>query len=225
MMTSRFLRFPSRQGGWLSLALAAAFGGLLALFFASWAAGVGPEHAEQFFDNPFLAWTLLFAAGSGIMAGAAAAYAMVFTGERSLLVMAAFLGGLFVLLFSISEVIGHEEPRGSSSTPGSGHNGHFNLSAVDVGPDQVRVNFDYTYRGDPPGTAITALAVTPLGPGGQPLEGYQPAETAVAHGTHHVSLVLDFSAEQKRELKGFSVCFTGSGQPDLGCRTVDYEPD
>jgi hypothetical protein len=224
-MTDHFLNLPSSRVGWLSLALVGAFAGFMALFFVGWGAGVGPDNPEDFFDNPYLAITLLLAATSGILAGTAAGYALAFTGERSVLVVAALLGGLLVLGFSVLEVVGHEELRGSGSSPATGGNSHFNLSAVDAGPERVRVSFDYTYQDDPQTKAITGLAVTPLGPDGGPLDGYHPVEAPVARGTHHVSLVLDFSEEQVQELTGFSVCFTGSGEPDLGCRAVDYEAD
>jgi hypothetical protein len=221
----RSLSLPSSQFGWFSLALVGAFAGFMAVFIAGVAVEVGPDNPEDFFDNPYLAITLLLAAGSGILAGVTAAYAIAFRGERSLLVMAALLGGLFVLTFSVFEVIGHEEPRGSGSSPPASGNSHFNLSAVDAGPEQVRVSFNYTYGSDPSSGAISGVAVIPLGPDGHPLEGSEPTETAVARGTHHVSLTLDFSAEQKRELSGFSVCFRGRGDEEFGCRTVDYEPE
>jgi hypothetical protein len=224
-MTNHFLNLPSSQAGWLSLALVGSFAGFMALFFVGLSAGVGPDNPEDFFDNPYLAITLLLAAGSGILAGAVAGWALAFTGERSVLVVAALLGGLFVLGFSVLEVVGHEEPRGSDSSPATGGNSHFNLSAIDAGPERVRVSFDYTYQNDPEDKAITGLAVTPLGSDGGPLGGYDPVEAPVARGTHHVSLVLDFSEEQVQELAGFSVCFTGSDEPDLGCRTVDYEAE
>ncbi|MGE0227485.1 MAG: hypothetical protein AB7I38_03945 [Dehalococcoidia bacterium] len=194
----------------------------MAAFFAGWAAGVGPEHAEQFFDNSFLAITLLLAAASGISGGGAAAYAILRRAERSLLVILTLAWGLFVLAFTIGELLLDENPgRG----PAAGGNGHFNMSASNAGPGQVRVSFDYTYQVDPPGVTVTGITITPLNDTGREIDEYDAVRVDVLRGTHHVDLLLDILPEQEQELRAFSVCFTGRGEPDLGCRTVDYDRD
>ncbi len=98
----RMLGPPTTQPGWWSLALAAAFVALFALFQILVA--TGQRGGETFFSNPWLSSTILPAAVSALAGGVAAALA-IFRGERSLFVFMTLLLGLFVLLFSLGELV------------------------------------------------------------------------------------------------------------------------
>ena len=99
----RILGLPGTWVGWWSVGLAVAFFVFFGLFQTLVAAG--QRGGATFFSNPWLALSLLTAAGSAIAAGVTAAVAIFSKGERSLLVFLALLLGLFVLVFALGELL------------------------------------------------------------------------------------------------------------------------
>lgn len=101
------------------------FLGLSAAFLLLLAVGVvlSPDHdPESFLDYvvfAYLIFTLVGAAAGGIAAGVTSAYAVARRGERSWLAIVALLWGLVVLLLTVVELLGQEEP--GSQPPPSAH--------------------------------------------------------------------------------------------------------
>jgi hypothetical protein len=217
-MRSRRVGLPSTRPGWISAGLLAGFTGLLVLFFGI-VAVADQRGGDTFFSNLYLATPILLAAACGILAGAAAIYAVAFRSERSILTFVALAAGLLVLVFSLGEIGGHDE-QGSKG----GANSHSRVSAVEVSATEVRVSFDYSYNLDPPGRTITAITVTALGQDGRPLAGHAPYEMPITRGSGHADPILTFSAGQAAGLAGFTVCFTAPDEPDLGCARIAYPP-
>jgi len=60
---------------------------------------------QRFFDNPWMAGTLLLAGAFAVGGGSLGAFAIVARGERSILVFLTVLYGLFVLVFAAGEVL------------------------------------------------------------------------------------------------------------------------
>ncbi|MGA9116681.1 MAG: hypothetical protein WB626_07900 [Bacteroidota bacterium] len=102
----RIFGFPSTRWGWWSIGLEISFLVLLTIFFALLASG--QKGGDAFFSNPLLAFSLLAAAVAAVAGGVIASGAMIWKGERSLLVFIALLIGLFVLLFAVGEIRGHD---------------------------------------------------------------------------------------------------------------------
>jgi len=92
-------------GQW-SLVAVFVFFVLLAIFFALIASGEGG--GATFFSNPLMAGLLIAAGIAGVAGGVLALVAIVWKGERSLLVFAVLLLGLFVLFFAVGEIAGHD---------------------------------------------------------------------------------------------------------------------
>lgn len=241
---------PSTREGRASMWL---FVGCVALFLLFWvmlALGAGPDNPETFLSNLYLAIPLMLAGGCAIVGGVLGAYALVARKERSLLVVGILVVGAVVALFTAGEIGGHDEPEstagrratpatsptdpGASRTPTSttqpspvattAPNSHANVTIVDLGPGQVRVSFDYAYNQDRPGTTITAITVTPLNAARAPLPGYEPEVRSISRGSGHMDVTMTFSAERLALVRGFSVCFTGTNAPDLGCAVKEYVP-
>jgi hypothetical protein len=101
----QLIGFPSTRWGWWSIGLEIAFLVLLVIFFDLIASG--QEGGDTFFSNPLLAFSLLAAAVAAVAGGMIATVAMIWKGERSLLVFIALLIGLFVLFFAVGELRGH----------------------------------------------------------------------------------------------------------------------
>lgn len=241
---------PMTTPGRLSLWLWVAFVALFVVFWFAVALDLGPDSSETFFSNLYLAIPLMLAGGCAIAGGTVAAYALLVRHERSLLVVGVLVFGVFVALFTVAEIAGHEEPGGSAgrrtptarptpspavtrtATPGTATtpqptpmaNSHSNLSVEEVAPGEVRVSFDYAYNHDPAGVTITAITVSPLGATGEPLPGYEPVVRSISKGSGHLDVTLTFTAEELPEVRAFSVCFTAPGEPDLGCAVKEYAP-
>ena len=97
------LGWPSTRLGWWSVGLSVGFLFFFCLFQTLVASG--QRGGETFFSNPWLALSILPAAGSAIAAGVAAIGALFWRRERSILsVMALFLG-LIVAIFVLGEII------------------------------------------------------------------------------------------------------------------------
>lgn len=101
----QIIRFPSTRWGWWSLGLAIAFFVLWAIFFALVASG--EKGGATFFSIPLLAISVLSAAVAALAGGATASVAIIWKGERSLLVFIVLLLSLFVLVFVLGEIAGH----------------------------------------------------------------------------------------------------------------------
>ncbi len=99
----RFLGWPSTRLGWWSVGLVVGF----LVFFGTFQTLVasGQRGGETFFSNPWLALTILPAAGSALAAGAAAAGAIFWRHERSFLCFLALLLGLVVMVFVLGEIV------------------------------------------------------------------------------------------------------------------------
>ena len=102
----RIIGFPSTRLGQWSLVAVFVFFVLLAIFFALVASGEGG--GATFFSNPLMAGLLIAAGIAGVAGGVLALVAIVWKGERSLLVFAVLLLGLFVLFFAVGEIAGHD---------------------------------------------------------------------------------------------------------------------
>jgi len=100
----RFFGLPRTWLGWSSVGFAIVFTAFIVLFFVLVAAG--QRGGATFFSNPWLALTLLTAAGSGLAGGVTAVVAVFWKRERSLFVFTALLLGLFVLIFALGELLG-----------------------------------------------------------------------------------------------------------------------
>jgi len=98
----RILAWPSTRSGWWSVRLAGAFFAFLVLFQAL--VGAGQRGGDTFFSNPWLAGAILLAAGAALAGGVMAVVAIVWSGERSLVMGGPVLLGLFVLTFALGEL-------------------------------------------------------------------------------------------------------------------------
>lgn len=105
---------PTTTPGRLSLWLWVAFGALFVAFWFAVALDMGPDSSETFLSNLYLAIPLMLAGGCAIAGGTVAAYALLVRHERSLLVVGVLVFGVFVALFTVAEIAGHEEPGGSA---------------------------------------------------------------------------------------------------------------
>ena len=100
----RFFGLPVTRLGWWSVGLACTFFVFILLFFALVSAG--QRGGATFFSNPWLAFSLLAAAGSALAGGVTAVLAIFRRGERTIFLFATLLLGLFVLLFTLGELSG-----------------------------------------------------------------------------------------------------------------------
>lgn len=231
------LWLPATRAGWVALRLMGAFGAFLALFFSGVMAG--QRGGDSFFELSWLTVTISLAGLAGVGAGVAAGYAVVRRRERSILVFAALAWGLFVLLFTSAEAAGHGAPGPPAAadpatlatcvtTPVAEDavaNSHANGTAKDTGvPGEVLVSFDYTYATHETGRLIDAITVTPFDGGGKVIPGVRGLLPLPAHSAAHVDMRLRFAPAQLARLASFTVCFTGPGNPDLGCARVPYAP-
>lgn len=99
----RILGWPSTRLGWWAVGLVVGFlvfFGLFQMLVAS-----GQRGGETFFSNPWLALSMLVAAGSAIAAGITAAIAIFGQRERSFVDFVALVLGLFVLVFMLGEIL------------------------------------------------------------------------------------------------------------------------
>jgi len=101
----KIIDFPSTRWGWWSIGLEIAFLVILAIRFTLIASG--QEGGRTFFSNPSLAFSLLAAVVAAVAGGVIAFGAMIWKGERSLLVLIALLLGLYVLFFAVGEILSH----------------------------------------------------------------------------------------------------------------------
>ena len=99
----RILGLPSTRLGWASLWLLGGFLVFYALFQILVASG--QRGGETFFSNPWLALSILIAAGSAIAAGAAAIVAILWRQERSILMVLSLMLGLLVAVFVLGEIV------------------------------------------------------------------------------------------------------------------------
>ena len=65
----------------------------------------GQRGGETFFSNPWLAVSILIAAGSAIVAGATAAVTIIWRRERSILMGFSLMLGFFVAVFVAGEIL------------------------------------------------------------------------------------------------------------------------
>lgn len=231
----RWTVLPSTRLGRISLWLVAGFAAFFGLFVLALASGLGPDNPETFFGNLYPAIPLTLAGACAVAAGVAGGFAILLRRERSLVVVGTLVFGVVVATFTTGEVGGHDEPNRDErrtptptplSTPGTGSNSHSSLTAVrGATSGEVLVSFDYAYNHDPDGQPITAITVSALESNNLPLSGYSPLVRPIARGSGHLELTLSFTPAQLDRLKGFSVCFTAPGRPDLGCATKVYSAD
>ena len=99
----RILGLPSTRLGWASLWLLVGFLVFYALFQILVASG--QRGGETFFSNPWLALSILIAAGSAIAAGATAIVAILWRQERSILMFLSLMLGLLVAVFVLGEIL------------------------------------------------------------------------------------------------------------------------
>jgi len=98
----RFLNWPSTRQGWWSAGFLVGFLVFLGLFYALIASG--QRGGETFFSNPWLAVTILTAAGSAMAGGVVAGIAIFRKRERSFFSFVALLLGILVAVFMIGEI-------------------------------------------------------------------------------------------------------------------------
>jgi hypothetical protein len=107
----RLRLLPTTRLGWWAVRLLVAFAALFVVGVSLVAAGQ-MSAGEAAFDNLWLTVPLtgvgLTAVLAGALAGAIAALAIVRRGERSVLEFFALLLGLFVLVFLLGEIGGHD---------------------------------------------------------------------------------------------------------------------
>jgi hypothetical protein len=101
----RILRFPETRTGWWSVGFAGGFY-VFNFLYRALAASTGGG-GSTFFSHPLPALCVLAAAGCAIAGAATAAWAIARKGDRSLLLLITLLLGLFVLLFALGELKGH----------------------------------------------------------------------------------------------------------------------
>ena len=104
---------PTTAPGWLSLQLLGGFGALFLAFWVAVGLEVGPDSSETFLSNLYLAIPLMLAGACAIGAAIVAVYALFRRHERSLIVVGALVFGAFVVVFTLGEIGGHDEPGGS----------------------------------------------------------------------------------------------------------------
>ena len=99
----RVLSWPgTRTGKWSAGFLA----GSIAFFLSFYAlVAAGQRGGETFFSNPWLSLTILPAAFAAIVSGVLAIVAIVRSQERSLLIIAAMIFGIFVMIFAFGEIV------------------------------------------------------------------------------------------------------------------------
>lgn len=102
----RVFGLPATRLGWWSLVLEAVSWLFIGVFAALVEAG--QRGGDTFFSNPSLTSTILAAGVSGVAAGVVSALAIILRRERSLLVFLTLLLGLFVLVFRLGELVGHD---------------------------------------------------------------------------------------------------------------------
>ena len=98
----RFLNWPSTRQGWWSAGFLVGFLIVFGAFQALVASG--QRGGETFFSNPWLAVSILAAAGSAIVGGVMAGIAIFRKSERSFFSFVALLLGIFVTLFMVGEI-------------------------------------------------------------------------------------------------------------------------
>ena len=99
----RILGAPSTRLGWWSVGLSVGFLVFFTLFQIL--VTTGQRGGETFFSNPWLAVSILIAAGSAIAAGVTAAAAIFWRRERSIFSILALFLGLFVAVFVLGEIV------------------------------------------------------------------------------------------------------------------------
>ena len=98
----RILNWPSTRPGWWSVGLLVVFLVFLGIFYALVASG--QRGGGTFFSNPWLAMTILTAAGSAIASGVMAGIAIFRKSERSFFSFVALFLGILVAIFMIGEI-------------------------------------------------------------------------------------------------------------------------
>lgn len=89
---------PSTRDGWLSLTLLGVSAVAYLAFWTMLELEVGPDDAETFGSNLYLATPLMLAGGCAIAAGIVAAFALFVRRERSPFVIVTLVIGVFVAL-------------------------------------------------------------------------------------------------------------------------------
>lgn len=98
----RILNWPDTRPGWWSVGLSVGFLVFLGIFGALVASG--QRGGETFLSNPWLAMTILTAAGSAIAGGVMAGMAIFRKRERSFFSFVALFLGILVAIFMIGEI-------------------------------------------------------------------------------------------------------------------------
>lgn len=98
----RVLNWPSTRHGWWSVGFLVGFLVIFGAFQALVASG--QRGSETFFSNPWLAMTILTAAGSAIAGGVMAGIAIFRKRERSLFSFFVLFLGILVAVFMIGEI-------------------------------------------------------------------------------------------------------------------------
>ena len=99
----RVLGAPATRLGWWSVGLSLGFLTFFTLFQIL--VITGQRGGETFFSNPWLALSILIAAGSAIAGGVTAIAAIFWRRERSILCIVALFLGLFVAVFVLGEIV------------------------------------------------------------------------------------------------------------------------
>ena len=102
----RILGLPASKLGWWSVGLECVFAALFMLWRGLSEAGYGG--GATFFEHPFVAAIVLAATTSAIAGGVTSVVAILRRRERSLLVFLSLLWALFVFLFALGELGGHQ---------------------------------------------------------------------------------------------------------------------
>lgn len=220
----RLFRRPVSQSGKRSLRALLWFAAALGVFFV---AGIPVLSAIRAIDIDALtiAWYVVMFAMlgvAGLIALASLGFAlhgMIRQGDRSLVLLAPVLLGIFVTVFAVGEAFGHDEP--GDDEPG-GASGHANARAEETAPGIVRVTFEYTFGGSPAGARITANTLTPLDSGGRPLDGLPAAVLPIERGTHQAEAEYRLNDAQLAALASFSLCFSDDAGATYGCTTVEF---
>jgi flagellar biosynthesis protein FliQ len=103
---ARIRLLPRTRLGFWAVGLLAAFAAFFILLISL--AASGQEGGEEFSDNLWLALPGLAAGLSAVLGGVTAAVAVVRRGERSVLVFLPLIVGIFVAIFLLGELVGHE---------------------------------------------------------------------------------------------------------------------
>ena len=103
---ARIRLLPRTRLGFWAVGLLAAFAACFILLISL--AAAGQTGGDELSDNLWLALPGLGAGLSAVLAGVTAAVAVVRRGERSALVFLPLIVGIFVAIFLVGELVGHD---------------------------------------------------------------------------------------------------------------------